>query len=482
MAGVCAFGGALTFDRAASVPLPPLSIRAIPDDLPAFDRATWLPNWQDADGDCQDARTEVLIAESRSPVAFRDSGHCEVVRGDWFNRYNGTIVRSASRAAVDHLVPLANAHSSGGWEWSTAKKRQYANDLRRTAVLIAVSASSSTAKGGRGPDDWKPSNRAYWCTYAQNWVKVKQAWGLSATSVEWHSLRAMLDTCATGGATPTTSTTSPGAGSTAARLCSAGIPTMQGTVQPNELIEISGVVPSRRHPGILWVHNDSGDTPRLFALNATGAARGVYPVQGTTAFDWEGIAIGPGPQGGVDYLYVGDIGGSALRTGIQVYRVREPTPSGSGSTLAGVETLQLEYPDGPRDAEALMVDPQSGDVYVVSKAMNGASRVYRTAGIVGAGPTTMQFVRELALGSGVMVTAGDISPNGTAVILRSYARVHVFARPVGQPLSTAFAQIPCDAPAPIEIQGEAIAIDADNGGYLTMSEGWHEPIWHADAP
>jgi len=282
---------------------------------------------------------------------------------------------------------------------------------------------------------------------------------------------------------PTTTTTSqPPPDNTASRLCGANQPVSQGTVASNALIEISGVVPSRDHSGILWVHNDSGDSPRVYAMTASGASRGVYPLSGANAYDWEAIALGPGPSAGVDYLYVGDIGdNSGNRSEIQVYRVREPNPTTSGATLNGVERLRLRYPDGARDAEALMVDPQNGDLYIVSKTMTGESRVYRAAGIVGAGPTTMQFVRQLSLGASRQVTAGDISPNGQAVILRTYTRVHVFGRPAGQPLSAAFSRTPCEPPAPSEGQGEAIGVDADNGGFVTISEGSHEPIFHANA-
>jgi hypothetical protein len=454
----------------AAAGAPPIPVEPVPTGIPAFDRDEWLPAWADGDGDCQATPQEVMIAETRAPITYAGRARCAVVRGAWRNRYNATTIIESDRIAIDHLVPLENAHRSGGWAWPAAEKQAYANDLRHTAVLIAVSTGSAAKKAGRGPDEWKPSDRAYWCTYATNWIKVKQAWQLSATPAEWRAVETMLSTCG-GGGTPPPSTT-------AARLCAAPAPTVQGTVGPTELIETSGVAPSRRHPGILWVHNDSGDTPRVFAITGNGAARGVYPFVGATAFDWEAIAIGPGPVTGVDYLYVGDIGGSALRTGLQVYRAAEPTPSGAGFAVAGVERLELLYPDGPRDAEAMMVDPQTGDLYIVSKVANGASRVYRAAGILGPGPTTLTFVRQLALGNGVQVTAGDISPDGTAVVLRSYTRVQVFARPPGEALAAAFAQAPCDAPSPVEIQGEAMAVDVDNGGFITLSEGWREPIWH----
>ncbi len=317
--------------------------------------------------------------------------------------------------------------------------------------------------------------------------------------VLWYGPGAVVDALwlgrtPTGTSTPTTSppgttttrpptTTTPGAAdATAARLCAGSVPVSQGTIAASQLVEISGVVASRDHANVLWVHNDSGDSARLFATTTSGASLGTYPLSGASANDWEDIALGPGPTAGVDYLYVGDIGDNGgSRSEIQVYRVAEPNPSGAGFTLNGVATLRLRYPDGPRDAETLLVDPGNGDLYVVSKTIAGTSRVYRAAAPVDAGPTTMTLVRQLALGNNREVTAGDIAPNGQAIVLRTYTRVHVFARPSGQALSAAFESTPCEAPAASEPQGEAIAVDPDSRGFTTISEGTNEPIYHSDA-
>ena len=74
------------------------------------------------------------------------------------------------------MVPLALAHRSGGWTWSEDKKREYANDLSYEGHLIAVKASANRAKGSKGPEDWKPPERGYWCQYAIDWLFIKNAW------------------------------------------------------------------------------------------------------------------------------------------------------------------------------------------------------------------------------------------------------------------------------------------------------------------
>ena len=106
-----------------------------------------------------------------------------------------------------------------------------------------------------------------------------------------------------------------------------------GTITDPALVEISGLAASRTVPGVLWANNDSGDGPRVYALSAAGELLGTYDLAGAEAIDWEDIAVGPGPDPSLHYVYVGDIGqNGGLRDQVEVYRVPEPAaiePSGS---------------------------------------------------------------------------------------------------------------------------------------------------------
>ena len=105
---------------------------------------------------------------------------------------------------IDHFVPLANAHASGGWAWDAATKRAYANDLDDPRHLIAVSASANRSKGKKGPEDWVPDHQPYHCEYAYTWTSIKSRWTLTVTNVEHVKLTSLLATC--DGTSPTPAT------------------------------------------------------------------------------------------------------------------------------------------------------------------------------------------------------------------------------------------------------------------------------------
>ena len=123
------------------------------------------------------------IAESTVPVTL-DAKGCRVVSGRWHDPYTGRVFTDPRRLDIDHFIPLAEVHRSGGHAWTPAQRRQYANDLSHPDTLIAVSASANRSKGDRDPVHWLPPNRAYCCGYLKAWVDLKRHWGLAADPVE----------------------------------------------------------------------------------------------------------------------------------------------------------------------------------------------------------------------------------------------------------------------------------------------------------
>ena len=171
-----------------------LTVAAIPTTIPDYNRSEWR-HWVDQDGDCQNTRQEVLIAESRTQVSFRTERQCNVASGDWFGAFTGTVVQDPGNLDIDHMVPLKNAHDSGGWAWTVDRKREYANYLLDADHLIAVTARANRSKGARGPHEWKPSATTYWCTYATDWAEVKERWDLTLTQPEADAVQEMLSMC-----------------------------------------------------------------------------------------------------------------------------------------------------------------------------------------------------------------------------------------------------------------------------------------------
>ena len=160
----------------------------------SYDRDDWGSGWSDADGDCMSTRHEVLKTESVDQAQVDYYG-CTVTGGRWYGAFTGTWVTNPSSLDIDHFVPLANAHASGGWAWSSTTKRNYYNDLSDPKHLIAVTASANRSKGARGPESWKPTNTDYWCVYAHTWATIKTRWELTVTTSELGALTSMLNTC-----------------------------------------------------------------------------------------------------------------------------------------------------------------------------------------------------------------------------------------------------------------------------------------------
>ena len=171
-----------------------IAIAPIPTGIPAYSRSQWK-HWVDADGDCQDARQEVLIGESLLPVTYKTDRECRVETGRWYGAFTGDYFEDPGDVDVDHMVPLKNTHNSGGWDWNPAMKEEYANNLGDDDHLIAVQDNANQSKGARGPDEWKPRDETYWCQYATDWAKIKERWSLTMTEPEAGAVVEMLNTC-----------------------------------------------------------------------------------------------------------------------------------------------------------------------------------------------------------------------------------------------------------------------------------------------
>jgi hypothetical protein len=269
-------------------------------------------------------------------------------------------------------------------------------------------------------------------------------------------------------------------------VCGALRARVTGHVTAPEATELSGLVASPDQPGVLWTHNDSGDRPRIFALRADGATLADLDVPGAQATDWEDLAVGPGAQGRGRALYLGDIGDNAeSRASVDVYRVPEPTASAAATgTTAPATRLRLRYPDGPHDAETLLVAPRTGELVIVTKQLSGESGVYVARRPRAGATVTLRRAGVVHLGLGGLATGGDVSADGRVVAVRTYTGLVAWRVRRGATLAATLRETPCRGDTDLggEGQGEALALTAHGTGFATVPEGRHPALRRYAAP
>lgn len=266
-----------------------------------------------------------------------------------------------------------------------------------------------------------------------------------------------------------------------------GIPL--GMVTVPAISEASGLAASRRNPGVLWTHND-GARERVYALGTNGLVFATYSFSDNVE-DIEDIAVGPGPLAGVSYVYIGDIGGNdgtnGVRNEIQIIRAPEPRvdinrTNAPNADLQDAIIFTLTYPDGSYDAETLMLDPVLGGLLVATKDPF-ATRLYRAdlSSVSNGATLALEFLTSLPF---VNVSGGDISHDGSQIILRREDAALLWARCDNEPLATALARdgqsVPVIGP-PTEPNGEGIAFAAAASGYFTISEGLQPSIYFLES-
>ena len=267
----------------------------------------------------------------------------------------------------------------------------------------------------------------------------------------------------------------------------------QNTLKDPALKEVSGIAASRINKNVLYVHNDSGDTSRFFAILPTGQLLSTFYFMAdatnkeANVIDCEDIAVGTGPKKGKSYVYLGDIGDNhANRNLITVYRFEEPAITGAKpSSAIKTDAFHLKYPDGPHDAETLMIDPIGKLLYIITKREDSVG-VY-TAPLNASFTDTILLQKRAKLhftGLPVAkwVTAGDIAADGSEVLVKSYQSVYFWKRQTGEPIWKTLQRKPIELPYKMEKQGEAIGFTPNGKGYYTTSEGKNAPIYYYSIP
>jgi hypothetical protein len=217
-----------------------------------------------------------------------------------------------------------------------------------------------------------------------------------------------------------------------------------------EIDESSGLAASRSQPGILWTHNDSGDSPRFFAININGQGTNEYKVTGAEARDWEDIAIDG------KTLILGDVGDNAnMRPNVKLYLVSEPSAK-RPATLKVLRTLTLTYPDRHETKDWLFdcesVAAHNGNIFLITKWRTGRSMMPSAGAslykVQNPKSEKEQVMVKLDTNTslGGWVTAADVSPNGKFLALLTNspkAAIKIFERRKdGKDLSNIYRTIP----------------------------------------
>jgi hypothetical protein len=240
-------------------------------------------------------------------------------------------------------------------------------------------------------------------------------------------------------------------------------------IKMDELAEASGIAASRRTPGALWALNDSGD-PVIYALDAKGAVTGHLRLTGAKVEDWEAIAVGPCGSGSC--VYVGDIGdNNGTRKQITIYRV--PEPAIGDNITATAEVFHATYPDGPQDAESLVLT-SDGSLYIVTKGEKGSVALYRFPRELRAGSTMplQRVAKPRDAGkspNSERITDAAASPQGDWIVLRTNRAVtfHHAKELIAGNWRPAHVVDLADLDEP---QGEGVTLTAD-GSLVVVGEG-----------
>ncbi len=230
------------------------------------------------------------------------------------------------------------------------------------------------------------------------------------------------------------------------------------TVQPI-INEVSGIADSKANAGYLWAHEDGGTKPQLYLINRNGQVVKTVHIKPTTNQDWEDMALSGGS------IYLADIGDNNSFYPIH-YIYRFPEPAMTIDTVRTVDTIRFAYRDGNHDAEAFLVDPITGDMFVITKWDN-PSRIHR---LTASSSTAVQIAEAVGQLNYSGVTGAAVSPDGKEVIVKTYLGLNYYTRTGNEPLSQTLQRQPKTIPYQAEPQGEAVCFAADNSGYFTVSE------------
>lgn len=233
-----------------------------------------------------------------------------------------------------------------------------------------------------------------------------------------------------------------------------------GVVLNPVIKEASGIADSRNQPGALWVIEDSGNPPQLILLGHDGQTKKKLLLRNATNRDWEDVVLANG------HLYIGDIGDNDEAYGTyKIYKLPEPASDATG--VETYETIRFRYADKPHDAEAFLVEPETGDIYLITKR-DAAAQVFKIAYPYSL--TEINIAQNMGQLAFTNVVSAAISTDGRQVLVKTYGNLYQFSREPKEALAAVLKKGAKEAPYQKEPQGEAVCFRQDGTGYFTLSE------------
>jgi len=237
-----------------------------------------------------------------------------------------------------------------------------------------------------------------------------------------------------------------------------------------DLAEASGLAASVNNPGWLWTLNDSDNTADVFLIDQKTNIKLACRLKGVRNRDWEDIAVGPGPEKGKSYVYVGDIGdNNAVFPVKYIYRFEEPIAQEGvvEIEITTISKITFTLEGIQKDTETLLLDPRTKDLFVVTKREKPVTVYqlkypYSTTDTV----TASQFIT-LPLS---YIVGGSISADGSEILLKNYDHIYYWKGSPKRPIGETLMREPTKLPYKPEPQGEAIAWAYDGSGFFTVSE------------
>ncbi|MDX3227331.1 hypothetical protein [Streptomyces sp. ME19-01-6] len=231
------------------------------------------------------------------------------------------------------------------------------------------------------------------------------------------------------------------------------------TIEDSRITESSGLAASRAHPGVYWTHNDSDDGPYVYAVDSrTGRTVATVTMRGVgSPRDVEAISVGPDGD-----IYVGDIGDNLGGTWSHVWIYRFPEPKTLKNTTVRATQYTVKYEDGPRNAEAMMIDPKTGRAYIASKSQEDGGLYAGPKTLSPSGTNIFRRVDDI----GMEVTDGAFAPDASRLVLRGYFEVAEFRWRGGK-----LEDLKEEPDLPLQRQGESVTFTTDGGTLMYGTEG-----------